>query len=624
VSDLAPPPRALLSLGRQPKVERSPDWERIVQLPIRHISRAWGEALSVELTRDLTTDIGKANGLALKWIQAIALWEIFQGRGAYLGIPVGGGKTLISYLAAYILDCVRPFLVIPESLMTKTRIEFARYAQQGWVTPLPPPTLLGMVQLRQEHNLTLLDRLRPDMVFIDEADILRNWETSCPMRLDRYKAGSIPMVEEDGEWFIDVETWSETRNVLAETVGPVQEWARARGVPFIVATGTGMRWSIRDFAHLLNWSREHGSPVPHDPKELARWSNALDEQSNAPGAKRRLRAGALLELFDVPAEYRQTELAHARAAFRMRLHCTPGVVMTDETDCDQPLTINLVAAPEDPEINTAFDDFRLEWTLPDGQEIIDSLSFWRGEIELGCGFWGRWKYAPPEEWRLARRGYFNTVKEIIKRTAYSMNPRDTAKAVAKAFPHHPCVEAWQAIKDTFTPEPETEWISASVVEWATAWAKAHPRGGLIWTSSVPFGEAVAAAAGLKYYGAGGEAFDGSSIEHADDRCAVASINANTRGRNLQHRFHHGAVIGMPQSAEKLEQLIGRFHRSEQKHPVVWDFLMTSGGTRYAFDVATREAEGVLSLQAQKQKILRARINDWKAPSEALRWVRKAA
>jgi len=624
VTSQAPSPYALTALRSRPEITRSPDWERISQLPVRHISRAWGEALSSELTPDLTTAVGKSNGLRLKWIQAIALWEIFQCRGAYLGIPVGGGKTLISYLSAYILDARAPYLILPESLITKTRGEFARYVEQGWVSPIPPPTLLGMTALRQEHNLTLLGRLKPDLIFIDEADILRNWEGSAPKRLDRYKADSIPMREEDGEWFIDVEAWTETRNVLAETVGPIQEWARARGVPFVCATGTGIRWSIQDFAHLLNWSREHGSPVPLDADERARWANALDERSGAPGTKRRLRAGALLELADVPAEHRTTELGWARACFQHRLHTTPGVIITDETDCDQPLTINLIAAPEDEEINAAFETFRLEWTLPDGQEIIDSLSFWRGETELGCGFFGRWKYPPPQPWRLARRVYFQTVEDVIKRTAYSTNPKDTAKAVAKAYPNHPAVRDWQEIKPTFAPETETEWVSASVVQWAAAWAKAHPRGGLIWVSSIPLGDAIAAAAGLKFYGASGESYDGSSIEHADDRCAVVSIGANTRGRNLQFRFHHGAVVGMPQSAEKLEQLIGRYHRDGQLHPVVWDFLMTSGGTRYAFDVANREAQTSLSLLAQKQKILRASINDWTPPSDALRWARRAA
>jgi hypothetical protein len=623
-----PSPYALASLGKYPKIERTEDLERIAAMPVRHISRAWGEALSIELTQDLTTATGKANGLALKWIQAIALNEIYQCRGAYLGIPVGGGKTLISFLSAYILDCVRPFLVIPEALMGKTRKEFHAYTQQGWITPLPPPTLLGMTQLRLEHNLTLLDRLRPDLVFIDEADILRNWETSAPMRLDRYKAGSIPMLEEEGEWFIDVETWSVTRNVLAETLGPVQEWARCRGVPFVVATGTGMRWSIRDFSHLLNWSREHGSPVPLDAKELGRWANALDEQ-RAGSNKRRLRAGALLELAPHSAE--GSELDRARAAFRTRMLTTPGVIIVDHdleeregVDCDQPLALNLIAAPEDADINDAFETFRLEWTLPDGQEIIDSLSFWRGELEMGCGFWGRWKYPPPEKWRADRRAYFQLCTDEIKRTAYSTNPTDTAKAVAKAFPNHPVVRAWNEIKGTFTPEPEAEWISDSVVRWAVRWAKAHKRGGLIWTSSVPVGEAIAAAADIRYYGAEGESADGYNIEHVDDAVAVASINANTRGRNLQYRFNNGAVVGMPQSAEKLEQLFGRYHRSGQTKPVTWDLLMTSGGTRDAFNIATREAKGVLSVQAQKQKILRGRINDWNPPSTALRWARRTA
>ena len=91
-----------------------------------------------------------------------------------------------------------------------------------------------------------------------------------------------------------------------------------------------------------------------------------------------------------------------------RLRSTPGVIITDEDDCDQPLHFNLVCAPEDPIINANFETFRKLWELPNGQEIIDSLSAWAAEFWLGCGGFSYWLEPPPEEWGGAPRPDFKT------------------------------------------------------------------------------------------------------------------------------------------------------------------------------------------------------------------------
>lgn len=630
-------PALALHADDLPKVEYTEDWARVQALPTRSPAladmRARGEELSAELTPLLRRPDAADLAAKLKWIQALALWEIFQGRGAYLGIPVGGGKTLISWLVAYILDAQRPVLIVPESLHGKTSREFHKYAQT-WVAPPHPYTLVGVKALTREENVDLLDRmfggLGPDLVFFDECDLGRNQEGSLAKRLDRFK-GTFDVPED--EW-PGIEPGTAIEGLDDETRERVLDWCKARGVPFVCATGTGTRFSILDFSHLLTWSREHAAPVPLDPDELARWANALDEKGKGRPDRysRRLRAGALLELIELPKETRKElreygagELGIARATFMHRLRSTPGVIITDEEDCDQPLHFNLICAPEDAAINDAFDKFRLEWEFPNGQEIIDGLELWRGEFELGCGGFNYWKPPPPEYWSKARRAYAKRVLHEIRRTAYSADPKDTAKAVEKAFPNDPIVRRWKEVKPDFNPNKhrEWQWLSASVVNFAARWATQNV--GTVWVQSIAVGEAIAAAAGIKFYGAQGLSSDGSDIEYAPgDRSLVAGILSNSRGRNLQDRFNRGLAVQCPQSGDMCQQLFGRLHRFGQLRPVHWDILITSGGSRYAWDMATKEANFVMQTQAQTQKILRGTMTDCIFPTNALRWQRKEA
>lgn len=618
-----------------PAVKYTEDWARVRALPFRDPSpeamRTRGEELSQWLTPELRRADAEDPTAKLKWIQALALWEFFQGRGAYLGIPVGGGKTLISWLAAYILDCDRTVMILPKGLFSKTHREFAKIART-WVSPPAPIELLGFDDLRREENVTYLQRMfggkGPGLVIIDECDLGRNAEASMAMRVDRFKTESLP--DEDlADWPTNIEHGADLDTLSDEEREQVIDWCKAQGVPFICATGTGTRFSILDFCHFLIWAREHSAPVPLDPEEQARWASALDEKAKGKPelTRRRLRAGALLDLIKLPPEriqelkdYGTGELGFARATFDYRLRSTPGVVITDEEDCDQPLHFSLICAPEDPIINEAFDFFRKEWELPNGQELINGLEVWAAEFWLGCGGYGYWNPAPPEAWSKARRAYFKRVIHEIRKTAYSADPKDTAKAVAKAHPNDPIIKKWREVKPLFNPDKHREWrwISSSVIKTAAKWARENV--GTVWVQSLPLGEAIAQAAGIKFYAAQGLSADGSDIEYAPgDRSLVAGILSNSRGRNLQDRFNRGLAIQCPQSGDMCQQLFGRLHRFGQTRPVQWDILITSGGSRYAWDMATREAEFVLQTQSQKQKILRGTMTDCIYPSTSLRW-----
>jgi hypothetical protein len=266
----------------------------------REYDRTRAERDARELTPLLTTAAGKAAGVSLRPPQAFVLRELFErhehGQGVFAALTVGGGKTLISFLASYVVEAKRPVLVVPEALREKTYREFHNYARH-WITPKPPPRLLGYRELTRVENLDLLEKLEPDFLIFDEAHKLKNQDGSATKRFARY---------------ID-----------------------ATGIPVLAMTGTTGRLSICDFSHLLTWALKESAPVPLAYDELELWANALDERP--PTFGRRLRPGALTRLADLDDTAGMSELGIARAAFQRRLATTPGCVYPDDDDdCDQP------------------------------------------------------------------------------------------------------------------------------------------------------------------------------------------------------------------------------------------------------------------------------------------------
>jgi hypothetical protein len=571
-------------------VARSEDWERIRELPRREYDRAQAERDVRDFTPLLTTAKGKAAGVSLRPAQAYVLREFYENRGAFAALTVGGGKTLLSFLAAYVLDAKRPVLVIPEALREKTYKEFSELSEH-WITPSPPPTFAFYKQLTRVENLDLLDRMQADLYILDEAHKLSNQDGSATKRLAR-----------------DID---------------------ARDVPCLAMTGTSGRLSITDFSHFLAWTLKEQAPVPLDHDELELWANALDERE--PKMYRRLEPGALLELLpandclriqrDLEADGRLSRLGLARAVFRARMAWTPGCIVNDDEDCEQPLTIAQHAAPEDPIINAHFVDFRVEKVTPDGWDITDPLSEWLFEHQLGCGFNYVFDPRPPEWWLEARKVFARFVRLMIERSAETRRPLDTELAVRKAFPNHPAIANWRETKPKFKPNSVAVWHSGSVIDWAAAWAERNT--GLIWVPHLAVGSALSEVTGLPFYAAEGCTTAGASIERdPGKKPAIVSILSNIEGRNLQ-RWNRNLIVGCPQSALTLQQLLGRTHRYGQTKPVHADVLLTSGGSAYSFDMARREAKFVLQTQGLRQKLLRAHIERATFKSKALRWVRKS-
>jgi hypothetical protein len=311
-----------------------------------------------------------------------------------------------------------------------------------------------------------------------------------------------------------------------------------------------------------------------------------------------------------------SDLVQARRAFMWRMTHTPGVIVADDTECDVPLTVTFVPASEDLELNAVFKPWRDEFILPDGQTAGDIFSQLRLDDEVGCGFWQAWDPLPPVDWRLAAAAKNDLVRYWIKESESARRPLDTEGAVLKAHARHEIVQAWLAIKPTFVPNSVPTWITASVVQDCVEWLGRHR--GVVVSRNPVFGQTVAKAAGVRYFGSQGEDADGTFIEKERPGVgAVMSLQANLEGRNLQYLWHRALMVGCERNANRVEQLISRWHRYGQTKHTYIDVLCTSGSTWANWGRAVRMAK--LEMNPHVNKILSVHPEKPVYPSKADRW-----
>jgi hypothetical protein len=284
----------------QQEVRHSDELDRILQIPSRTLSLETGADLAQRLTPLLRTELGAEHGVSLRAIQAIALDELWRMHGLFAAIAVGGGKTLITWLAPYILDSKRPLLLVPANLRTKTYNDFGMLSR-FWVSPKRLARLESYNQLSLLQSASMLDDYQPDLIIADEVDKLRK---------------------------TDVAAWVRVQDYLS----------RHPECVFVALTGTILRKSIKDMAHLLIATLGAGAPVPRRWVDLEEWSGALDLKVDVMS---RYRPGALRLL--VPGNPNPT-VEHVRQGFQERLRSTPGVIIIDAEECEQPITIRMLTA----------------------------------------------------------------------------------------------------------------------------------------------------------------------------------------------------------------------------------------------------------------------------------------
>ncbi len=538
-------------------IRNTPELQRILSLPRRQLRE--DSALINELTSLLRTPTGS---MRLRQVQAQALLEIGTQGGLFGPIGVGEGKTLITLLAAYILEAKSPLLLLPASLIDKTERDKAQLAKH-WRIPrhirLFSYEMLGRVQAAQQ-----LEIFKPDLIIGDEIHRLKNRRAAVTRRVAR--------------WMHD---HPETK--------------------FVGLSGTVMRRSLLDFAHILRWCLKDQAPVPRTVEESEEWALALDEKVSE---EARFEPGALLQFAD-PNE-RAEPITAARRGFQCRLLETPGVVSaTNGEGIDASIVVRAIPYEMKPITDAHFDKLRGTMTTPDDWELMTGAEVWMHARQLALGFHSVWSPRPPEPWRNARRNWAGFVRDVLSRSRTLDSPEHVAQACDAGRLPKEALEAWRKVRDSFRPNVVAVWHDDSALRVCLNWMK---QPGIVWTEHVPFAERLAELSGCNYYGSKGFARSGAFIDDADPRRAIiASVDANKEGRNLQKLFNRNLIVSLMNGADECQQVIARTHRPGQpEDEVEVDVLLGCSEHVKAWSNLLTGAAVVRDTMGETQKLLLAR------------------
>lgn len=550
---------------------------RVEALPRRDWSTS-AERLADELTSILRTSRGT---MRLRAAQAVALYEIGTVGGLFGALRCGAGKTLISLLAPEVGFAERPLLLVPASLVSKTKRDMA-VLQYHWRLP-PFVRIMSYEWLGRVQAATALDDYAPDMIIADEVHRLKNPQAAVTRRVRRYMSNN-----------------PDTK--------------------FVGMSGTITKRSLKDFAHIMRWSLPPAdAPIPRWHADLELWADALDERK---GQIRRADPGALRVLCNEEEERLWDAGEPRRAArqgFRRRMVDTPGVVATTETPIDATLIVSGIEPKIPASIDEAFKTLRRRYRTPDGWPIADGLSMFRHARELALGFYYVWNPRPPRYWLTARTEWCAYVRRVLRHSRKLDTELQVRQWVDKTAPDDgiELLEDWLEVRGDFEPNTEARWIDDSVVEFCAAWAKRQR--GIVWTEHRCFGERVAELSGLPYYGRKGLDARGRYIEdHPAGKPFVASVQSNGTGRNLQP-WSRNLITSMLANGLQTEQLFSRTHRDGQEaDEVLFDILISCAEHVGAFWQAMNDAQFVHDLHGTPQKLLDADVDVPTADSIAFR------
>lgn len=540
----------------------TPEFRRVLAIPRR------GKAPS-ELAALITAWLRTPEGtMILRDVQALALSEAHDHRGAFFPMGVGAGKTLVSLLVAVVLGARAPILLVPAARVKRTTYLAREYAKHFRI-----PVFLRVLSyqiLGRESGAQLLERYRPDLIIPDECHKLKNRKAAVTKRVHRY-------------------------------------FSRYPETMCVAMSGTISKRSLHDFAHIIRWCLKGNTPLPEHWNELESWASAIDER---PRALQRYHPGVLLKLAASEDVVAYDDYATARKGFRRRLIETPGVVATTEQGCDASLSISGQLIETSERMAPHWEVLRSMWELPDGWPLSDGFQVWASARQFARGFFYRPEPRPEPEWMAAKKAWASFCREVLRDNRREL---DSELQVARACANHSEwygdeeYKAWIAIRDTFKYNQVTEWLDDTCMQAALDWLERC--GGLVFSEQVAFGRTLAMLSGVPYFGRKGLTDQGLHIEDHTGP-AILSLNSNKEGCNLQYRpeWRQALMVLWPPNGEASEQVLGRMHRDGQEgDEVSWDTLLGCYEDVACFDQSVKDAKYLQDTQGP-QKLLIADID----------------
>lgn len=562
-------------------VPETPELHRILDLP----RRVWQEKEGLEeLTEAVTNYCKLPHGRQrLRPVQAVALQEAHDFGGLFGPIPVGEGKTLISFLTPVVLEAKRPVLIVPARLRDKTIREFAAL-EQHWRSH-PRIEILSYEKLSREGGTKYLQTLQPDLLIFDEVHKLKNRSAAVTRKV--------------AAW---MKTFPETR--------------------VVAMSGTITKRSLLDFSHVLRWALPTCCPLPQPLAELESWASAVDEiktfeqrVQTSPGA---------LVAFCSPDE-KMRGIEGVRSGLRRRIQETSGVVATSGQSVSASLNIAL-------HLEEGYNDRIKELSaqlrngvLPNGDVYVEEgreasalQAKWRIMRTLTSGFWYDWEPKPPREWLELRSSWKKTVRRVLEEHIPGLESEALIVKAAKqkklGAAAHDLYERWHEVKDEHRWSVVPRWEDDCLIDRVGEWAKKHS--GLIWVSEVALGHRLEEKLGLPYFHEMGRDKLNRAVETMDPKegSVVLSVASNSEGRNLQ-AWNENLVISPPPTGTVWEQLLGRTHRQGQEADEIWvDVIIGCDVEWQCWKQAVKDAKYASGIEGVK-KLMYATVDQaFKIPS----------
>lgn len=471
--------------------------------------------------------------------------------GLIADLPVGSGKTLITYLLPTVCKLWRPMLIIPASLRRKTYDDFRKLGDQGYPVPVGL-RVISYTELSIDRNNRIFEDFRPDGIIADEAHKLSSFDAGCTRKVRRY-------------------------------LGEHQD------TKFYALSGTILGTKLTELGHLCEWALRHGSPLPRSRSVLQGWSDAIDLDPMQLVQLRRRRMSFPVDPARA-ARYRLERLGKGdpRAAVGHRIRSAPGVVSLDESDVRTKLRIETV--PLASSTSRALTRLREEWELPSGELVEEPSARWRHATTLSYGFYHHWDPEPPAAWLAVRKEWVRRIKDVIDAGTY-----DTPRAAEKAIQDTAIAERWGAIRATYKPVSKVVWadLDAPALRQAAQWAKDHV--GLVWVRHHALGARVAELAGVDHLYDGRPPVEGQSH--------VLSIASYGAGHNLQ-AWNRSLVLEASSDATVWQQLIGRTYRTGQQNDVMISIAIVCKEMQNSLEDARNRSRVVAVLRRCQPLLLR--------------------
>lgn len=492
--------------------------------------------------------------------QASALRALYESGGCFAPIDTGGGKTLLSLVAAELMQAKRAVLIAPKELEGEHMTHRKRCAPYWKILPLKFVSYQVL-----PHQPDLLERLNPDLVILDEAHFVKSTGSA---RWERIRA-----------------------------------WRRKNpSVPVMAMSGSFAERSGLTFAHIARLCLGGASFLPRERDELIEWCQALDV---SPPFGTRLDTGALQTLDSIPAEQDADLIDTARAKFARRMLSTRGVVGSagDLPAVKLMLREHHMPAPE--AVQSCIDKMRQDGQVPNGDTIESAFDLWRHERSMSCGLWYRWRDPAPPEWLAARKAISAYYRAVLEHSQKLRCPMDVANHLDRhgEVPGHPggaeLLAEWREIAPTFKPITVHEWIDTSTLEFAKDWMSRT--GGLCWVWHAGFGERLTRESGVPYFREGAMDATGRRPEQCEGPL-ILSMHSCRRGLNLQ-AWQQNLIIGPPTTNEYWQQLLSRTHRRGQENDVTCDIVLRVEGDVLGYSQAHIDAQYSASIKAHPQRLM---------------------